>query len=230
MVRGNRELKAGLPLILVVCALAAGCKKSPATQGPPAGAPAAPKPGGKPAEQAANPGRYTLSKDKLDGYVKYQQALIGIYDTLLKELEKVPPPPADGGRPNAAEMNASMRILQNRAKAEEQARKDAGLSAEDVHEIEPVVTAVINKRSMARLFDAEAAIKQWEQMRKSVSESQRAEIDRTIADMKKQQEETEKLTEERKQYGDANVDLVLTREEELIKNQNAYLQRLSGRK
>jgi len=198
-------------------------------------APSRPAPRTTPTPDAAgaNPeGAYVLTKEKLDAYVRYQKALIGIYDGLLTALEKLPATALkpDAGRGAVAGANAAMRVLEGKARAEEQARTETGLSERDAREIERMVMAIVNKRNMGRSFDPTTAIKQWEAMREKVPADQRAELDKSINDLKEQQAELVKLSEERQQFGDANVDLILSREDELTQNYNAYLAKLTGRR
>ena len=204
----------------------AGCRQ----EQPPARQRATPTVG-RVAEGRAGPreeGPYRVTEEKLEGFIRYQKALLGVHEALLKDLERVGVK-ADGGGLDGA-VSASMRVLEGRARAEEQARQEAGLTEEDVRELDRVVSAVINKRSLGTLVDASAAIKQWGRMRLSVPEEQRAGIDETLADLQEQQEEIQGLAEERRRFGDANIDMVLTREQELIRNQEAYLQKLTGGK
>jgi hypothetical protein len=170
-----------------------------------------------------------LTPEKLDAYVRYQKALVGIYDTLLADLDKLPPPPAKPGQKGSvASANAAMKMLEGKAKAEEKARTEAGLEERDAREIERMVTAILNKRHVGRTFDPTSAIKQWEAMREKVAPEQRAEFDKSIQELKAQQQEVLQLTEERAQFGDGNVDLILTREGELWASYNAYLAKLTG--
>src|SRR5206468_2004233 len=127
----------------------------------------------------------------------------------------------DAGRASLASTNTAMRILESKAKAEELARSKAGLSERDAREIERMVVAVVNKRDMGRQFDPTTAIKQWEAMREKVPAEQRVEIDKSINDFKQQQEAVTRLLDERQEFGDANVDLLLTREEELTASYRA---------
>lgn len=226
-------MKRSLVALLVGGALVGGCKgEKPAQKAPEktaergsTGEPGHAAPGTSPADV----GTYVLTQEKLDAYVRYQKALITVYDGLLKGLDRLPAAKPDAGRASGIlGSNEALRLLESKAKAEEKARAEAGLSERDAREIERMVMAIINKRNMGRSFDPTGAIKQWEAMRDKLSPEQRAELDKSINDLKAQQEEIVRLTEERKQFGDTNVDLILTREDELTQNYNAYMTRLSG--
>jgi len=202
----------------------AGMKASPR-----ASAPSALKPD---ASVASPEGPYVLTRDTLDAYVRYQRAVLVIQDSLLTALSKLPATALkpDAGRASSQSAKAALRVLEAKARAEEQARLEAGLSERDAQEIERMVMAIINKRNLGRSFDPTTAINQWEAMRGKLPPAQRTELDHSVDDLKAQQAETSRLSEERRQFGDANVDLLLSREEELTRQYNAYLEKLTGRR
>ncbi|MBN1203657.1 MAG: hypothetical protein JXB05_01870 [Myxococcaceae bacterium] len=180
---------------------------------PPKGeqAAAAPEPG-----EAPSPGAYTLTEEKLEAYVGYQRKLLEAYETLLKDLARVKLD-AGSGDP-MAEANATMRLIEGKAKAEEAARKQARLSEEDVNGIAEVVTAVIGQRQISQALQLDEELKKLEEMQAKLTPAQREELAPQVAAMRERVEELQKLTEVRATYGDANVDMVLTREAELAKN------------
>ncbi|HVG61296.1 MAG TPA: hypothetical protein VNA24_22240, partial [Hyalangium sp.] len=128
-----------------------------------------------------------------------------------------------------AEVNATMKLIEGKAKAEEAARKEAGLSEEDVNGIADVVTAVIGQRQMVQALHMEEELKKLEEMQAKLTPEQREELAPQVAAMRERVEELEKLTEMRTTYGDANVDLVLTREADLAKNYQDMLSTFSRR-
>jgi hypothetical protein len=181
---------------------------------------AAPAPGrqapeDEPSADAAT-GPYPLTKEKLDAYVGYQRKLLEAYDTLLKDLAQAKKASKEGDE--QAEVNATMKLIEGKAKAEEVARKEAGLSEEDVNGIADVVTAVIGQRQMVQALQMDEELKKLEEMQAKLTPEQREELAPQVAAMRERVEEIEKLTELRTTYGDANVDLVLTREADLAKN------------
>jgi hypothetical protein len=226
-------MRRSLWVLCVVMAFSA-CKKekveasSPATEAerlspaPSRGEQAADSP-----EAEAEPGSYTLTKEKLDAYVGYQRKLLEAYEALLKDLAQVK---RDAGKGDElAEVNATMKLIEGKARAEEAARKEARLSEEDVNGIAEVVTAVISQRQLTQSFHIDEELKKLEEMQAKLRPEQREELAPQLAAMRERIEELQKLTEVRRTYGDANVDLVLTREEDLAKNYQDMLSTFSRR-
>jgi hypothetical protein len=210
--------------VLCVALVFSACKKEKAAPVPaPMGA-ARPTAAPSKDEQApgelepeeAGPVLYTVTKEKLDAYVGYQRKLLEAYDSLLKDMAKLK---LDAGRGDSmAEVNATMKLIENKAKAEEAARQEAGLTEQDVNGIADVVTAVIGQRQLTQALQIDDELKKLEEMQAKLTPEQREELAPQLAAMRERNEEQQKLTEVRKTYGDANVDLVLTREEALTKN------------
>ncbi|MFL5349502.1 MAG: hypothetical protein ACJ8AT_32275 [Hyalangium sp.] len=162
------------------------------------------------------PSTYALTKQKLDAYVGYQRKLLEAYESLLKDLAKVK---LDAGKGDElAEVNATMKLIEGKAKAEEAARKEAGLTEEDVNGIAEVVTAVIGQRQLTAALKMDEELKKLEEMQAKLTPEQREELAPQLAAMRERIEDLQKLTEARRTYGDTNVDLVLTREADLTKN------------
>lgn len=223
--------------VLCVALLFSGCKKEktePVTPSPEAVRPSAAAPQGEqartpveaPAGDAA-PGPYALTKEKLDAYVGYQRKLLEAYDSLLRDLAEAKKNAKKGDE--LAEVNATMKLIEGKAKAEEAARKEAGLSEEDVNGIADVVTAVIGQRQMVQALQMDEELKKLEEMQEKLTPEQREELAPQVAAMRERVEEVQKLTELRNTYGDANVDLVLTREADLAKNYQDMLSTFSQR-
>jgi hypothetical protein len=162
------------------------------------------------------PHAYTVTKEKLDAYVGYQRKLLEAYESLLRDMAKVK---LDAGKGDSlAEVNATMKLIEGKAKAEEQARKEAGLTEEDVNGLAEVVTAVIGQRQLTQALKIDEELKKLEEMQAKLRPEQREELAPQLAAMRERNEDLQKLSEVRRTYGDANVDLVLTREEDLTKN------------
>lgn len=221
--------------VLCVALVFSACKKDKAEPVPVAPQAARPAQASPPDEQAEEeaaeaelaPGPYPLSKEKLDAYVGYQRKLLEAYETLLKDLAQTK---RDAGKgDDLAEVNATMKLIEGKAKAEEAARKEAGLSEVDVNGIADVVTAVISQRQLIQSFHIEEELKKLEEMQAKLRPEQREELSPQLAAMRERIEELQKLTEVRRTYGDANVDLVLTREEDLAKNYQDMLNTFSKR-
>lgn len=210
--------------VLCVALSFSGCKKEkqePVAPSPEAARPSAVPPPGEQAsaeepEAGADAGTYALTKEKLDAYVGYQRKLLEAYDTLLKDLAQAKKASKQGDE--LAEVNATMKLIEGKAKAEEAARKEAGLSEEDVNGIADVVTAVIGQRQMIQALQMDEELQKLEEMQAKLTPEQREELAPQVAAMRERVEDVQKLTEVRNTYGDANVDLVLTREADLAKN------------
>lgn len=213
----------------VLCAALAfsGCKKEQAQEARPSTEAARPSPAsseGKQAEEAQEagaefgPSAYGVTKEKLDAYVGYQRKLLEAYEALLRDMAKVQGRMLDGGGELLADMNAAMKLIESKAKAEEAARKEAGLSEEDVNGIAEVVTAVIGQRQLAQALQTEEELTKLEELAAKLTPEQREELEPQLAAMRERNEELQKLLEVRRTYGDANVDIVLTREADLTKN------------
>jgi hypothetical protein len=175
-------------------------------------------------------GPYVITPDLLDRYVRYQRKMIDTYTASLKELRSAPGK-ADASRVPPAVLARSrpdiLAIIRKQSEAQATARQFAQLSERDVAETERVVSDVISRRFYAKNLKQDEAIKEMEEMKALLPAEHQREFDKSLQEMRRQREETTKLLDERKQYGDANVDLVLTREEELTKNWDEWLTLLS---
>jgi hypothetical protein len=213
-------------LIAAAAALSAGCKKEdPARSGAAAGTVRA-----QAAADASAP--LALTPARLEAFVKYQARLVALYDAVLKQRER------QGGEPGALArlpdggwvdpVKASLALFEGKAGAEEQARAEAGLSEEEVAQLEPLVAEVISERANARDQDPSESIRKFEAMRDQLSEDQRAPVEEQIAEMRLHHEELMGNAEQRQRYGDAAVDLVLTREAELIRLRKEWIARIAA--
>ncbi|MDY7230470.1 hypothetical protein [Hyalangium rubrum] len=210
----------------VLCAalFLSGCKKEQASEAPRPAEAARPSEAPLEGEQAEEPGAefapgaYTVTKEKLDAYVGYQRKLLEAYDALLKDMAGVQGRLKDGGSDMKADLNASMKLIESKAKAEEAARKEAGLSEQDVNGLSEVVTDVMGQRQLAQALQSEEELKKLEELQAKLTPEQREELAPQLATMRERNEELQKLTEARRTHGDANVDMVLTREADLAKN------------
>ncbi|HEX8697764.1 MAG TPA: hypothetical protein VF815_02900 [Myxococcaceae bacterium] len=203
------------------------CKKEQEAEAPSsmeAARPSKASPGGKQAEDELAPGTefgpsaYVVTKEKLDAYVGYQRKLLEAYEALLRDMAKVHGRMKEGGGEMQADINESMKLIESKARAEEAARKEAGLSEEDVNGLAEVVTAVISQRQLAQALQTEEELKKLEEMQAKLTPEQREELEPQLAAMRERNEELQKLVEVRRTYGDANVDMVLGREADLAKN------------
>jgi hypothetical protein len=162
------------------------------------------------------PSTYQVTPEKLGAYVAYQRQLLEAYAALTKELATAKGKPDTVG--TMAEVNATMKYIEGKAVAEEQARKAAGLSEEDVNGLADVVTAVVSQRQMLQTLQFDEELKKLEALQAKLSQEQQKELAPQIDAMRERVESLRQLTEVRRTYGDANVDTVLTREADLAKN------------
>jgi hypothetical protein len=200
------------------------CKKEPPSPAPAPGPVAPAASGAAPTPSETDPGpaggeapsTYQVTPEKLGAYVAYQRQLLEAYAALTKELATAKGKPDTVG--TMAEVNATMKYIEGKAVAEEQARKAAGLSEEDVNGLADVVTAVVSQRQMLQTLQFDEELKKLEALQAKLSQEQQKELAPQIDAMRERVESLRQLTEVRRTYGDANVDTVLTREADLAKN------------
>ena len=175
---------------------------------------------------------YALTQAKLDAYAGYQRQVLDAYAAMARELQAAKARLTAGtldaqGRPVG--MTESMKAIESKAESEAQARREAGLSEEDVNRIGSLITDVITQRHMAAMLDLAGELKRLEEMQARLKPEQQKELAPQIEVMRQRVEETEKLVSVRKVHGDANVDLVLTREQDLMRNYQDMLKSFGGK-
>ncbi|OJT23092.1 hypothetical protein BO221_19610 [Archangium sp. Cb G35] len=175
---------------------------------------------------------YALTQAKLDAYVGYQRQVLDAYAAMARELQAAKARLTAGtldaqGRPVG--MTESMKAIESKAESEAKARREAGLSEEDVNRIGSLITDVITQRHMAAMLDLAGELKRLEEMQARLKPEQQKELEPQIEVMRQRVEETEKLVSVRKVHGDANVDLVLTREQDLMRNYQDMLKSFGGK-
>jgi hypothetical protein len=176
---------------------AAACTRDPAGGAVPAGE----RSEGSSIASPEIAGRFALTDAKLSSYLAYQHRMLQLYASRL-----------DGGGSDAGGS------LSKLAEAEEDARKKSGLSRHELSAIEQMVRAVIGKRVYGATPPSDDSLERMKALHSKLSGERREEVGRSIADLEKTREEFARLTEERRQYGDANVDLLLAREAELTRS------------
>jgi len=206
--------------VLFVAGALAGCKKEAA---PPAqedtGVAAeegSPEASAEALEAFDDSKPYVLTQARLDAYVGYQRKVLDAYAAMSKALQVVQARAAAPG--NDPGLSDAMKAVESKAEAEARARTEAGLSEEDVNRIGVLVTDVVTQRHMAAMLDLAGELQKLEAMQARLKPEQQKELAPQIETMRQRVQETEKLVTVRKQHGDANVDLVLTREKELMLN------------
>ncbi|HME91015.1 MAG TPA: hypothetical protein VKE49_06310, partial [Myxococcaceae bacterium] len=175
-------------LVLGVVALA-GCKKEPATQGVDERTLSL-------SNGAAAP-PLKLTDQKLASYIGYQRRMLDVYATRL-----------DAGA------NADLTPV---VEAEEQARRQSGLQRQELSEIEQMVRAVVGQRAYGGAVPGDDSLERMRAVESKLSGQGRQEVAKSIAELERSREELVRLTEERRRFGDANVDLLLAHEAELTR-------------
>ena len=206
--------------VLFVAGALAGCKKEPT---PPAqedtGGAAeegSPEASAEALEAFDDSKPYVLTQARLDAYVGYQRKVLDAYAAMSKALQVVQARAAAPGKDPG--LSDAMKAVESKAEAEARARTEAGLSEEDVNRIGVLVTDVVTQRHIAAMLDLAGELQKLEAMQARLKPEQQKELAPQIETMRQRVQETEKLVTVRKQHGDANVDLVLTREKELMLN------------
>ncbi|HLM43774.1 MAG TPA: hypothetical protein VK458_07890 [Myxococcaceae bacterium] len=217
--------------VLFVAGALAGCKKEPT---PPAqedtGGAAeegSPEASAEALEAFDDSKPYVLTQEKLDAYVGYQRKVLDAYAAMSKALQVVQARAAAPGKDPG--LSDAMKAVESKAEAEARARTEAGLSEEDVNRIGVLVTDVVTQRHIAAMLDLAGELQKLEAMQARLKPEQQKELAPQIETMRQRVQETEKLVTVRKQHGDANVDLVLTREKELMINYQDMLRSFGAR-
>ena len=220
--------------VVVTAGVLAGCKRDePAV---PAGpervmADEEASPESATAESLDDTAPYVLTQAKLDAYVTYQRAVQASYAAMAKELQAVRArlQGTAGPENKAPGVGESMKAIESKAELEIQARRDASLSEVDVNRIGVLVTDVITQRHMAAMLDLASELRKLQDMQAKLKPEQAAELAPQIDILRQRVQETEQLVSVRKAHGDANVDLVLTREKDLMINYQDMLRSFGGK-
>jgi hypothetical protein len=167
---------------------------SPKQQGP--AAPQAPK----------KPGSgYTVTLENLDRYIRYRQesdaVMIGAAQAMAQAGD---------------ESGGFMGQMQKMRKADLALREKHGLGSEDFQHLDKMVRDVSNARFLPESAMFKAMIQMNEQRAATTPKGPGQDMARAMAAMVRKQMETgPQLREQRAEYGDANVDLILSRESTL---------------
>lgn len=216
-----------LSWVLAVAVVFSACKKEGAfepTSGEGADAAAARLAGEvQPSDES---GPYAIRAEKLEAYVGYQRRMLKVYENVQKELQAVDARILKDGSPEAAK--GRLKVIEAKAKAEEDARHEAGLSVDDVNGIAEVVTAVISQRQLARQMGFDEELKKLEGLQARLAPEQQKELAPQVAEMRQRAQEFEGLAELRRTYGEENVNLVLAQEQALTQGYQDMLKAFSG--
>ena len=136
-----------------------------------------------------------LTDPKLASYIGYQRRMLEVYATRL-----------DAG---------ATADLAPVVEAEEQARRQSGLQQRELSEIEQMVRAVIGQRVYGGAVPGDDSLERMRAVQSKLSGQGREEVAKSIAEVERSREELVRLADERRRFGDANVDLLLAHEAEL---------------
>jgi hypothetical protein len=146
-------------------------------------------------EAAAAP--IQLTDNKLNAYLAYQRRMLAIY----------------GGALDAGSSSAIPKL----AEAEEEARKQSHLERAELTAIGEMVREVIGKRIYGAPTPGDNSLERMKALQTKMSGERREELARSISQLEASRNDFARMTEERKKYGDANVDLLLAHEAELAR-------------
>ncbi len=189
----------------------AGCDRPGPRTPADAGAGVAPT-ASAPARLDAGVGQATLTADALDRFIRYQQQLHEAWAGAMS---------GPGGTKAA---------LRARVAAEQQLRAASGLGEEELAQLDRMVNQVMARRAMLASVDYDGLIGQHEQLVARLPPESREAVQRQIDGLRKTRDELTLLAAERELFGSRNVDLLLTREKELLKGWNRMLQLWAGPK
>ncbi len=214
-----------LPWVLALVVSLTACKKEAPAPGGGEGRGAAPSAAGGP-EAAEEAGPYTVTAEKLEAYVGYQRRMLKVYEASQKDMQGLEARAFKEGASEAA--RTRLKVIEAKAKAEEEARAEAGLTVADINGIAEVVTAVIAQRQLARQMGFDEELQKLEALQAKLTPEQQQDLAPQVAEMRKRSQEFEGLAELRRTFGDANVDAVLAREQELTQAYQDMLKVFSG--
>ena len=98
---------------------------------------------------------------------------------------------------------------------------------QDLEQLESIVTKVIGKRAFARQLADDQSLEMLENVKAKVPLHRQKELEQLVSWNRAQRDQALSLLQERKRYGDANVDLILTREGELLRIWDSELAQLT---
>lgn len=154
-------------------------------------------------EQPAPGSQVTL--EKLDRYIQYRREsdpiILGMGESMLQE--------------SANKGGSLMSRLAEMKKLDEAVRAKYGLSGEDFTRLDRMVRDICEARFMPDSAANRAMLQRFQEQAAGPRSDERSMAQGMLAMLRKQMEEGPRLVRQRKDYGDATVDLVLRREKEL---------------
>jgi hypothetical protein len=214
-VRGQR-FAGGLACAALLTLLAVSCRTRPV----PSAAPAEADAPAVTAEGEVDAGPYRLTAAKLDAFLVYKRAVLDAGEPSLAQLRALLRA-VDAGEPGA--VDRAWAVLRAQGVREAAARARAGLSAAEVRVIEPMAADVAAARVFARPLGLGKLSEDLAAARNSIPADRRAAVDSTLETLRQDEARLERLADEREAWGDANVDLLLSRERDLVRLYEAQL-------
>ena len=177
----------------------------------------------------ADAGPYRLTPAKLDAFLDYKRALVQGGEPSgpqLRELLRA----VDAGEAGA--VDRAWAVLHAQGTREEEARARSGLTSAEVRLIESMAADVAAARLFARPLGLGKLSEDLAAARNSLPPDRREAVDATLAALREDEARLERLSDEREAWGDTNVDLLLSREKELVRLYEAQVrgarERLGG--
>ncbi len=181
------------------------------------------------AAMLADAGPYRLTPAKLDAFLDYKRALVQGGEPSgpqLRELLRA----VDAGEAGA--VDRAWAVLHAQGTREAEARARSGLTSAEVRLIESMAADVAAARLFAQPLGLGKLSEDLAAARNSLPPDRRDAVDATLAALREDEARLERLSDEREAWGDTNVDLLLSREKELVRLYEAQVrgarERLGG--
>ena len=175
----------------------------------------------KPSSAAAS--TFALDADTLDRYLAYRHTMIAAAAETLRSIAHVAP---DAG--NVTAVTQVTGALARQQAATQAALKANRLTQEQVSAIDPMAADVQRELMLNKSLGQMQVAKSMEDQMAKMPPEMKARMQQTLTDMKAQQEGHAKMASARQRFGDANVDLLVKRSDELLKLADEGKAALSG--
>jgi hypothetical protein len=225
-----------LPFALLCLTIALSCsskkadeaavaeEKAPAASAAPAATPAL----------AAEPAKVEFTDALVLKYMDYQKQRLAIVTRFAEETRKNLAAAKGDAAKTLQQIPLNEKLSQEMDAALDAKRAEVGLSKEQFEALEGAVELIANGRLLYNQMGGDAQLAKMEAESKkqiaAMPEAQRAEAEKTFADMSKSLKELKDGLELRKKYGDQAADVLLKHADELAKQRMDGLQLLAGKK
>lgn len=220
-------MRVPIAVAAIVVLFAVGCKKDAASAVAPADA-------GLAAEiivdagagSVASDARLAVTVEQVDRYLVYRRALTATHKALAPRLDAVE---AKGKKKDAGVVaEEGLKLIAEEAKAQEQARVASGLTQAQLDHVEEMVQEMVTEREMAADTASPEDIAEMEAMAKKLPADQKANVEQSIVALRAQRARSAQLTDMRERFGDANVEILLQRDKELLAAWTEWIAVLAG--